>query len=124
MISGLAYVEIAVSDFKKSLYFYTQVLGLSVYGETVSNEDGLWCQLVSKNGNTNIAIWEPVFTISKVSESPTIVPIFFVENIRLFAENLKSKKVIFTEEIRERPGYLITTILDPDQNQLQLVEKI
>lgn len=123
MIHGLAYIEIAVSNFELSVNFYTQILGFVIYGEILSNEDGLWCQLASQNGDTNIALWQPVSSIPKSSELPSVMPIFYVKNIRVFADRLKENQVKFTEGIRERPGYLITTILDPDQNQLQLVEK-
>ena len=123
MISGLAYVEIVVSNFQLSIDWYTNLLGFSV-SDTISNEDGLWCQLASPNNETHLALWQPVLEVVNSTENQKIIPIFTTTNLRLFSKNLSENGVVFLEDIRERPGYLITTIADPDGNQLQLLEKI
>lgn len=134
MIKGLAFVEIVVVDFNASLKWYTEVLGLQVHKdqdgkeEIISNEDGLFCQLETSSGkDTYMALWQPP-TVSAVDsaarEHPVFYPIFAVKGLNEYVGRLRAAGVKFPEEgdIRQRPDYRITTILDLERNKLQLYE--
>ncbi|TSA45497.1 VOC family protein [bacterium] len=128
MICALAFFEIVVNNFDVMLEWYTQILGFRLKGEIIFNEDGRWCQLMTSDGDGRLALWKPSDP-SKTPDPggkirPSFFPIFEVQDLYSFVERLKaSKKVKMLEPIRERVGYRITTIADPEENQLQLYEK-
>lgn len=128
MISSLAFIEIVVDNFDMMLEWYTQILGFRLKGEIISNEDGPWCQLMTSDGGGHLALWKSLDPLKTPDSNgkirPAFFPIFEVQNLRLFVGRLEaSGKVKILESIRERIGYLITTIADPEGNQLQLYEK-
>lgn len=129
MIHGLAFIEVVVDNFNMMLEWYTQILGFRLKGEIISNEDGPWCQLMASDGVGYLALWKPSDPLKTPDPSgkirPAFFPIFEAQNLRLFMEQLEvSGKVKILEPIRERIGYLITTVADPEGNQLQLYEKL
>lgn len=123
MIRRLAFLEIVVKDFDAALEWYTRILGFELSGEIISNEDGRWCQLVTFEGDDRLALWQPPWTPDPNKEvHPSIIPVFAVHDLCAFVDRLAVNNVRLLEGIRERAGYRITTIADPEGNRLQLFE--
>lgn len=127
MIRNLAFIEIVVNNFGMMLEWYTQILGFTK-GEIICNEDGRWCQLMASDGGGHLALWKPLDPSKKADPNGKMHPSFFlifeVQDLCSFMRRLEaSGKVKILESVRERIGYRITTIADPEENQLQLYEK-
>ncbi|MEI6288694.1 MAG: VOC family protein [bacterium] len=122
MITGLAFLEIVVKNFDQALKWYTENLGLIVFGEIESCEDGHWCRFKTNDGCNSVALWQPNWVPNPQKEHPYFMPVLAVTNLYAMVNDLKRKGVVFTEGIRERPSYSITTLVDLEGNQLQLQE--
>jgi lactoylglutathione lyase len=118
MITNIKYVCIYVSDFERSLAFFQDGLGL----EMTYHEDHF------AQFNTEGAI----LTIEKGGEKSTepkdfkktgILIQFEVEDLDKTVGTLKSRNVKFTQDITEVDFGRIAVVVDPDGNQLQLLEQ-
>jgi len=122
MIKRLLYLEIAVRNLQKSIDWYSKILGFEVC-RRIENEDGPWCQMKT-GSDDSLALWQDPNGVP-AQEHPnqqTFFPIFQVDNLPQVVQELSAKEANILEPIRERKGYKITTIADPDGNKLQLVE--
>jgi hypothetical protein len=124
MIRKLAFLEIVVKeDLDRMLKWYTQILGFEIFGEKVENEDGAWCQLATKTGDTQLSLWKPSFQwFNQNKKTVTCIPVFEVDDLDATVLELTIKGVMFCENTRRRRKYRITTLLDPENNKLQLYE--
>lgn len=125
MIHRLEYVEIVVKDLDAALEWYSRVLGFRLIRKITTGEDGRWCQLEISSGDNRLALWQPPSTPSNPGEkrNPSFIPVFAVQHLREFVEELERKDEHSNpKEIRERVGYLITSIYDLEGNELQLLE--
>lgn len=124
MIKRLAFIEIVVNNFETSLTWYTTILGFKLSGEIISNEDGRWCRLATEDGDDRLALWQPTqIQCSDEKEHSSFVPVFVVDDLQALVDLLLAiNPKTMLEGIRERDGYRITTIADPEKNRLQLIE--
>ena len=123
MIHHLAFLEIVVNDIDMAIDWYTRILGFKPLGEIISNEDGRWCQLTTFSGDDHLALWQPPWTPNFDGKiHPSFVPVFAVHDLGKLVDQLAVSNVTILEGIRERVGYRITTIADPEGNKLQLFE--
>ena len=118
LITNIKYICIYVSDFERSVAFYKNGLGF----EVTYQEDGF------AQFNTEGAI----LTIEKGGEKNPepkdfrkngFLIQFEVEDIEKVVGHLKSNNVKFTQDITELEFGRIALIMDPDGNQLQLLEQ-
>jgi len=125
VIKNLAFLEIIVCNFDRALDWYTKILGFKLSGEIVENQDGRWCRLETETGDKRLALWQPPSkSISDKHADSSFVPVFEVENLHALVVQLAIRGVSTLEDIRERAGYRITTIADPEGHKLQLFEVI
>ena len=122
MIEKLAFLEVVVEDFERALEWYTKTIGFEICGEIIENSDGRWCLLKTKDGDNRLALWKPSgwTPYQEKKDRYSFVPVFQVANLDECVTRLKEKEVTFLEGIREKERYHITTIVDPEQNRLQL----
>ena len=123
MVTKLFVVEVVVNDFDAACQWYQEKLKL-LPDDTISNQDGQWCTLKNLSGeNVNLALWQPAvgMPLPVRQDVPSLIPIFVVDNLRAFIENLQRDGVKVTG-IKDREEYIIATIEDLDGNRLQLYE--
>lgn len=118
MITNIKYVCIYVSDFEKSLTFYKKGLGFEVTyqedGFAQFNTEGAMLT-IEKGGEKNA---EP-----KDYKKNGFLIQFEVEDIEKAVGYLKSNNVKITQEITDLEFGRVAMIMDPDGNQLQLLEQ-
>ncbi|MCB0833934.1 MAG: VOC family protein [Bacteroidetes bacterium] len=118
MISNIKYVCVYVSDFEKSLSFYKDGLGLAV----TYKEDG-FAQFDTDGTILSIEKGGEKSEAPKDYRKNGILIQFEVEDLEKAVGTLKSKNVKFTQDITEMDFGRIAVIIDPDGNQLQLLEQ-
>jgi predicted enzyme related to lactoylglutathione lyase len=118
LLMNIKYVCLYVSDFDRAIAFYRDGLGLDVTYE----EDGF------AQFNTEGAILT-VERGGEKSERPKdyhkngILLQFEVEDLEKTVGTLKSRNVKFTQDITEMEFGHVAMIVDPDGNQLMLLEQ-
>ncbi len=118
LIANIKYVSIYASDFDRSVGFYRDSLGLTL----TYKEDG-FAQFNTEG--TILAIEKGGFR----SEEPKdfrragVLIQFEVEDIEKVVTFLKTKNVKFTQTITDLEFGRVAVIVDPDGNQLQLLEQ-
>ena len=117
-LASIKYITIYVSDLTRSIGFYRDGLGLKVTykDETFVQFDTNGIILALEVGGSH-------------SESPKdfrrngLGVQFEVEDIDRMVGHLKSRRVRFSQEITEVDFGRVATLIDPDGNQLQLLEQ-
>ncbi|MDH5403972.1 MAG: VOC family protein [Candidatus Heimdallarchaeota archaeon] len=115
MITRINSILIFVNDLTKSISFYQETLNLS---------------LIHKNPNMAQFIISDVFLIIhqatvNINKNGNIHFNLEVQQLNEFVEGLKLKGVIIKKEIHNPGfGYLVATILDNEENEIDLLEKI
>ena len=118
---GLAWI--VVSDFKKALQFYTEIVGLKLMEV---NEQYGWAELEAQEGGARIGIAQSCAE-SPDSSKPgqNAVLTFTVSNIEEAVASLVKKGAQLVGSIQEVPGHVkMQTIKDADGNQFQFCELI
>jgi len=111
-------IAISVKDRKKSIVWYTEVLGFELLYEV--DEIG-WCELKSPVDRVNIGLGD--------SQEPKIaggaVPTFGVKDIDVARAELESKNVRFDGDTRVIPDMVkLATFFDPDGNPFMLYQDL
>ena len=110
-IKGIDFVLYPVSDYKRSVAFYRDILGLILTHEYKD----YWCEFDTGAGTFVITSHEIV------SKGATVA--FAVDDLKKAVEYLKAKKVNVTEEPRETGVCFMATVLDPDGNEIILHQR-
>jgi lactoylglutathione lyase len=118
MITNIKYICIYVSEFDRSLAFYKDGLGFKV----TYQEDG-FAQFNTDGAILTIEQGGEKSAAPKDFRKNGILIQFEVEDIEKVTGHLKSRNVKFTQDITELEFGRIAIIMDPDGNQLQLLEQ-
>jgi lactoylglutathione lyase len=118
LITNIKYVSIYVSDFARSVAFYRDGLGLDVTyqedGFAQFNTDGT-ILAVEKGGEKS--------PLPKDFKKNGFLIQFEVEDIDKTVGILKSKNIKFTQDVTDLEFGRVAMMVDPDGNQLQLLEQ-
>jgi len=115
---GFELAWITVSDIKKGIKFYTEVLGLKLEEH---HEQYGWAELSGPRGaRLGIAQYDPNFGFKPGSNA---IPTFTVDDLEEALAELKQKNANLIGEIVEVPGEVkMQTITDSDGNTFQLCQ--
>ncbi len=111
-------LSMQVSDRKKSIAWYQDVLGFTLLYDV---EEIGWCEMATETPKVNVGFSE--VEEPKVGAGP--VPTFGVEDIDKARGMLEAKDVRFDGETREIPGMVkLATFFDPDGNAFMLFQDL
>ena len=116
MFNRIGAVILLVSDMKKSLMFYREILGMELKKES---ED--WIEFV-KHGSTVLAL-HPAKK-RKITKNNSMLVGFNVNNLESVCSELEKKEVKFYKRLTEEPFGKHAIIKDPDGHLISLVEMI
>jgi len=112
---------IAVSDIKKAVEFYSNVLGLKI---TTGNSQYGWYEFAAENGETLLGVGQEEKESQYVPGSNAIVS-FVVDNLEETKNKLREKGVKFLTDTMEVPNEVKLVLFeDLDRNKFYLVEKL
>ncbi|MFO0893614.1 MAG: VOC family protein [Phycisphaerales bacterium] len=123
MASPLGYdggltIALEVSDRKRSIAFYRDVLGFTLLYDV---EEIGWCELATEVARVNVGLSQ--VERPKVGAGP--VPTFGVKDIDAARRRLEGAGVRFDGKTREYPGMVrLATFFDPDGNALMLYQSL
>ena len=115
MFSRIGAVILLVSDMKKSLIFYRDILGMELKKES---ED--WIEFV-KHGTTVLALHPKK---RKITKNNSMLVGFNVSNLESVCSELEKKEVKFYKKLTEEPFGKHAIIKDPDGHLISLTELI
>ena len=120
MLQKLDVVEILVKDWPVAIQWYTEKLGLQIHDR---DDEQQWCRLLFPQGGSALALWGR----SPENRGDQYVPIILVDDLEATVKELAGRGVEFKEKIRRgsiRDGkaFLITTLVDCEDNELQLID--
>lgn len=118
LITTIKYVSIFVSDFQRSVAFYRDGLGL----EVTYQEDG-FAQFNTQGTILAIEKGGEKSPQPKDFKKNGFLIQFEVEDIEKAVGFLKSRNIKFTQDITDLEFGRVAMIMDPDGNQLQLLEQ-
>jgi glyoxylase I family protein len=126
MLKKIHHIAIICSDYEKSKYFYTEILGFEITQEVYREERQSYKLDLSLNGKYCIELFSfpnPPERVSQPEASGLRHIAFEVENIESAIENLSNHN-IKTEPIRidEFTQKRFTFFEDPDQLPIELYE--
>jgi catechol 2,3-dioxygenase-like lactoylglutathione lyase family enzyme len=134
MIKAIECIVIMVNDIQKSVEFYTDVLGFSIYNKIEMAEAGLSAVFVEKDGG-RIGLMNykgkkipKRSDIAKIKLGESSIPIndhltFSVDDIEATTTELKEKGVVFNlEPIQVEGGIKVAKFKDPEGVLIELVE--
>lgn len=134
MIKTIEAIVIMVNDMQKSVEFYTDVLGFSIYNKIDMAEAGLSAVFVEKDGG-RIGLMNykgkkipKRSDIGKIKLGESSIPIndhltFSVDDIEDTTTELKEKGVVFNlEPIQVEGGIKVAMFKDPEGVLIELVE--
>jgi predicted enzyme related to lactoylglutathione lyase len=111
--SELSYATIFISDFSKTLRFYTETLGLPIF----QKKNG-FAMLDTKPIRLNIHEGK----VKNIDDSTEVA--FYVDNLEEAYEHLRKNDVRITREPMEYPdGPRMFNFIDPEGNALAAVER-
>ena len=120
MLQRLGIVVLRVRDWKKAIAWYTEKLDLKV---SYIEEADEWAQLIFPDGQTNLAILGD--RNADLKSDNRFVPNILVLDLNDTVDRLKQRGVQFMGDIRGEEGcFRIITMIDPEENRLQLYELI
>lgn len=125
-LSQIHHIAIICSDYEKSKYFYTQILGLTILSEVYREERESYKLDLALNGKYVIELFSfpnPPKRVSRPEAAGMRHLAFSVGNLEASALELTEKGVV-CEEIRvdEYTGKRFTFFADPDGLPLELYE--
>ena len=116
MLRNLDVVEILVKDWPAAVQWYTEKLALQVSNR---DDDEQWCRLNFPEGGSALALWGR--SKAALSQGSRYLPIILVSDLEATVKELKKRGVKFQEGIRNERDYRITTLVDCEGNELQLI---
>jgi lactoylglutathione lyase len=119
MFNKIGAVILLVSDVKKSIKFYGNVLGM----EQKQHPSRDWVEF-AREGNTVLAI-HPLKKTSKkrpIKKNNSMLVGFNISDIESVCEDLKKKKVRFYKKLTQEPFGKHAIIQDPDGHLISLAE--
>ena len=127
MLNRIHHISIICSDYEKSKFFYTQILGLKIIRETFRQERQSYKLDLSLNGEYIIELFSfpnPPQRPSRPEATGLRHLAFEVDNLDNAIEILKKSNII-AEQIRidETANKHFTFISDPDNLPIELYEK-
>lgn len=111
-IKAVDFILYNVSDYKRSVNFYRDILGLKLTEEY----GGYWGEFEVGNTVFAISAGDPVIKGSSMVA-------FAVDDVKGAIEYLKSKDVKTEEGLHESEVCFMTTIIDPDGNKIKLHQR-
>lgn len=112
---------IVVTDLKKAIKFYTDVVGLDLH--QVDEELG-WAELQGKNGGAYLGIAQ-VPPSGELQAGENAFLTFTVANLEQAKREMIGKGAKCIGDVHEVPGHVkMQMIQDNDGNQFQIVEKL
>ncbi|MFY9799602.1 MAG: VOC family protein [Candidatus Nitrosopolaris sp.] len=114
MLTKLGAVILLVSDMKKSIDFYKDILGLPLKYQSEE-----WTEFFS-NGTT-LAL-RAAKERQKTKSAPTMLTGFMINDLDSTVKRLKEKKVKFFKEPREEPFGKHAIFEDPDEHLISIVQ--
>ncbi|MGB8934995.1 MAG: VOC family protein [Candidatus Nitrosopolaris sp.] len=114
MLTKLGAVILLVSDMKKSIDFYKDILGLPLKYQSEE-----WTEFFS-NGTT-LAL-RAAKERQKTKSAPTMLTGFMLNDLDSTVKRLKEKKVKFFKEPREEPFGKHAIFEDPDEHLISIVQ--
>jgi lactoylglutathione lyase len=119
MFNKIGAVILLVSDMKKSIKFYGNVLGM----ELKQHPSKDWVEF-SKEGNTVLAL-HPIKKKSKkrlIKKNNSMLVGFNISDLEAVCGDLKKKRVKFYKKLTQEPFGKHAIIQDPDGHLISLVE--
>lgn len=125
-IEGIHHTAIICSDYEKSKYFYTEILGFEIIQEVYRAERDSHKLDLAVNGAYQIELFSfpnPPARVSRPEAAGLRHIAFGVGNLEEWVEYLNTKKIL-TEPIRtdEWTGKRFTFLQDPDALPIELYE--
>ncbi len=114
----IKYVTVYASEFERSMAFYRDGLGLKI----TYQEDG-FAQFDTEGAILTLERGGEKSEKPKDFRKNGVLLQFEVEDLWRTAGNLKERNVKFTQEVTELEFGKIAMIVDPDGNQIQLLEQ-
>ena len=114
MLTKLGAIILLVSDMKKSIEFYKDVLDLPLKYQSEE-----WTEFF--NDGTALAL-RAAKEREKIKSAPTILTGFMINDMDITVRQLKEKKVKFFKEPREEPFGKHAIFEDPDEHLISIVQ--
>lgn len=112
-------IWIVVQDLKKSIKFYTEIVGLELL--EIEEEYG-WAELGGKEGGIRLGIAQQS-EHEQIKPGQNAVPTITVDNLEKAMADFIEKGAKLIGNICEVPGNVkMQMVVDPDKNHFQLVE--
>jgi glyoxylase I family protein len=126
VINKIHHIAIICSDYEKSKWFYTEILGLEIITEVFRGSRDSWKCDLALNGEYIIELFSfpnPPKRVSRPEACGLRHLAFEVKNVEEF-QNFLTEKSIFSEPIRidEFTGKKFTFFSDPDGLPLEVYE--
>jgi len=110
---------IVVSDFKKAIKYYTEVVGLKLH--TTSEQHG-WAELIGADGGSVLGIAQHS-GYAPIPPGHNAIVTFTVDDIVKYKNDISKKGVKFIGDIMEVPGHVKLLLCeDSDGNKFQIVQ--
>jgi glyoxylase I family protein len=127
VLNRIHHISIICSDYEKSKYFYTGILGLEIIRETYRGERRSYKLDLSLNGEYAVELFsfpDPPERLTRPEAAGLRHLAFEVDNLNDVIKIL-SKKDVIAEPVRvdETTGKKFTFIFDPDNLPVELYEK-
>lgn len=120
-VQGIELVWIVVKDLKKSLQFYTGVVGLKLMEH---NEQYGWAELSGTSGGMRLGIAQ-MNDRESIQPGQNAVVTMTVANLVKSRDEMIRQGVKMVGEVLEIPGHVkMQTVVDRDGNHFQLVESL
>jgi len=123
---GFHHYSIAVSDLKKSIYFYKEIIGLELIERPNFDFEGAWFK-INEDGVSLHLIQDTNFnlTINQLSHSRGLHFAFGYPDFWKMIQFLEEKYVIFVKSPKQRPDQIWQAFIkDPDGYFVEITEKI
>ena len=111
-IKGVDYVIYSVSDLKKSIVFYCDILGLKLIGEPGEQ----WAEFDAGNVTLDIG----TFSFDAKAKGGNATVGLAVDDVKAAVEELRAKGVKILYEVYETPVCWGAAVADPDGNVVNL----
>jgi predicted enzyme related to lactoylglutathione lyase len=115
-ILGTDYIFYNVSDMKKAITFYRDILGLKA-----TRVDDMWAEFETGNLTLSIGVFGADTSPKAVKNCAAAA--LAVDDIKAAVEYLKSKNVQVLQDVMSFDPCSMAIILDPDNNQIILHQR-
>ncbi len=123
MITRADTVSIDVSDQDRALDFYTNKLGFEkLMDEPMSPETELrWIEVAPSGAETHIVLFKPTGQEDRIGTFLNVI--FHCDDIYATYEELRGRRVEFSQEPTEQPWGLWAQFKDQDNNEIGLIQR-